>query len=425
MLVDCGPTAPHALGRIGSSLEGIHHVLITHGHPDHLNPAFLLTWQWVSADTRLNVWGPSGAIALCRDWLAPDASVDLHVVAPGDQWTLSTPTGVYTVTAVPAAHGHGDGDVLAEEALLYDVASADGTRLLYATDTGPLPDATIGALAGRFDAVMFDETFGTFTDHGRGHLDLSTLPGVIASLRDGGYVDDDTLLVATHLSHHNPPPAELSAALAGFGVVMFDDLDLVDIAAKTRDRQVSRRITLVTGGARSGKSHHAELLVAHHTDVHYVATGGNRDDDPEWRRRVARHQERRPPSWTTHETTDIEGVLHAAPADSVVLVDCLSLWLTRVLDDLGAWTRADCGGCDGALTARMESVNDALERSAASIVLVTNEVGMGVVPASASGRLFRDCLGRLNALLAQQCDDVVLVVAGRAMAIDRVPEGQR
>ncbi|MFX0595117.1 bifunctional adenosylcobinamide kinase/adenosylcobinamide-phosphate guanylyltransferase [Melissospora conviva] len=172
---------------------------------------------------------------------------------------------------------------------------------------------------------------------------------------------------------------------------------------------------LVTGGVRSGKSRHAESLLAGREQVTYVAAGPSaaEDPDPDWALRLAAHRDRRPASWTTLETRDLPAVF--AAAGGPVLVDCLGTWLTGVLDERGLWERpADEVGAvvddllDAAVTA-LAQVPD--------VVLVTNEVGLGVVPAHRSGRLFRDLLGTVNQRLAGACDEVHLVIAGRVLVL--------
>jgi adenosylcobinamide kinase/adenosylcobinamide-phosphate guanylyltransferase len=143
VLIDCGPGATHAANAAGVSLRSVEHVLLTHGHPDHLDPAFLLTRRWTSRNDTPRV-GTAAGHGL-RDWLGPDSMVELHVLAPGDDAGLQTARGTYAVRALPAQHAHGDGDVMAEEALLYAITAPDGARLLYATDTGRSP-ATAGLL---------------------------------------------------------------------------------------------------------------------------------------------------------------------------------------------------------------------------------------------------------------------------------------
>jgi len=170
---------------------------------------------------------------------------------------------------------------------------------------------------------------------------------------------------------------------------------------------------LVTGGVRSGKSLHAESLLAGRERVRYVAPGPvPSDDDPEWAARVADHQARRPEHWQTVETTDLAAALDA---DEPTLVDCLGTWVTAVVDELDGWsTVADDWRPE--LDRRLEALVGAVARST-DLVLVTNEVGLGVVPAHASGRLFRDLLGTVNQRVGAVCDEVHLVVAGRVLRI--------
>lgn len=168
---------------------------------------------------------------------------------------------------------------------------------------------------------------------------------------------------------------------------------------------------LVTGGVRSGKSHHAESLLT--GPVTYVAPGPTADD-ADWAARIAAHQERRPADWTTVESHDLVGVLATTPGD--MLVDCLGTWLTARLDALAVW---DAPGAEwaGALDAEFDAVVDALAARREPAVLVSNEVGLGLVAPHRSGRIFADSLGRLNQRVAAVCDRVVLVVAGQSLAI--------
>jgi adenosylcobinamide kinase / adenosylcobinamide-phosphate guanylyltransferase len=179
------------------------------------------------------------------------------------------------------------------------------------------------------------------------------------------------------------------------------------------------RRTLVLGGARSGKSVHAESLLHERSDVVYVATSGSRPDDSEWCDRVAAHRARRPAQWATVETTDVAELLTAAGPDQCVLVDCVSLWLAAVLDDSGLWQ--DQPGAADEVARRVDGLVTAVAASAATLVLVSNEVGSGVVPATVSGRRYRDELGRLNIRLAAACDTVTLVVAGIPVVLRDAP----
>jgi adenosylcobinamide kinase/adenosylcobinamide-phosphate guanylyltransferase len=166
---------------------------------------------------------------------------------------------------------------------------------------------------------------------------------------------------------------------------------------------------LVTGGVRSGKSRHAESLLDGAATVRYVAPGPVRDD-ADWQERIAAHRARRPAHWTTLEIGDLT---EALTTDDAVLVDCLGTWLTRLVDDAGMW---DAAMPD--LTAYVDAAVDrALSVLGGTVVLVTNEVGMGVVPEHRSGRVFRDLLGSVNQRFGAACDEVHLVVAGRVLRL--------
>lgn len=176
--------------------------------------------------------------------------------------------------------------------------------------------------------------------------------------------------------------------------------------------------TLVLGGARSGKSTRAELMLAPYPDVLYVATSGTRDGDREWADRVRLHRERRPASWRTAETCDLEAVLADREDTAPVLIDCLALWLTAVMDEHGAWSDDSWhGGGEQAVQRRCEALAAAWAATRRPAVAVSNEVGMGVVPATAAGRRFRDTLGRLNMAVADASEQVLLVVAGQVLTV--------
>jgi len=169
------------------------------------------------------------------------------------------------------------------------------------------------------------------------------------------------------------------------------------------------RRVLVLGGARSGKSRYAEELLRRRPDVEYVACGLPADgSDPEWDARVALHRSRRPASWRTSETLDLPAVL-LRPGPPVLL-DCLSTWLARVMDDCGVWTEAP--DADARLAAAVDDVAQAWARAGRRVVAVSNEVGSGIVPATPSGRRYRDELGILNARIAAASDRVWLMTAG-------------
>ena len=163
------------------------------------------------------------------------------------------------------------------------------------------------------------------------------------------------------------------------------------------------------GGARSGKSSYAEGVLAGERSVDYVACGLLPDDtDPEWADRVALHRARRPPSWRTVETLAVAEVLGSAGPP--VLVDCLTTWLARVMDDVGVW--AEEPGADDRLVGSVDALVAAWTETRRRVVAVSNEVGSGIVPATLSGRRFRDELGALNARVAAASPRVWLLTAG-------------
>ena len=425
LLLDSGPETPRAAERAGADLSRVRHVLITHQHPDHCSPAFLLLRSWVG-DGPLDVVGPPEVVELCRMWVAPDSPVRFVAVSPGDRLRL----GEYDVRVHAARHGPAGASVL------YDVAT--DRRLLYATDTGHLPDETVEAVSGAaFDMVLMEETFGDKADHGTDHLDLTAFAEQVRRLREVGAVTRDTDLVAVHLSHHNPPTRELSRRLAAWGARVVDDgthlsppaaveppAPVVEAPAVAEPvgagpfaaHRASPRRTLVIGGARSGKSREAERLLAAEPDVTYVATSYPPSMDDEWAERVRRHRERRPAEWRTEETLDVAGLL--AVEGGPLLVDCLTLWLTRVMDRHDAWDDDKwASSAEKAVRAEIDELLAAWRRTTRRVVAVTNEVGQGVVPETASGRRFRDLMGRLNARFAAETEDVRWCVAGRVTTL--------
>jgi len=169
------------------------------------------------------------------------------------------------------------------------------------------------------------------------------------------------------------------------------------------------RLTLVLGGARSGKSRFAESVIAALPPPWiYLATA--EAGDAEMAERIAAHRARRPDGWQTIEAPhDLAGAVAAAPADGALLVDCLTLWLAnRMLAE------AD-------LEAEIGRLEDALARRAGAAVLVSNEVGCGIVPDNALARRFRDMQGWLNQRIAARADRVVLMVAGVPLTVKGSP----
>jgi len=162
---------------------------------------------------------------------------------------------------------------------------------------------------------------------------------------------------------------------------------------------------LVLGGARSGKSRYAEgRIVAEGGARTYIATAQAFDD--EMRDRIVRHRDDRGPGWSTIETPiDLVDAIGRAAPDAAVLVDCLTLWVSNLLlADIDIDRE----------TARLVA---AIAARTGPIALVSNEVGLGIVPDNALARRFRDVAGRLNQVVAGRCDEVVFVAAGLPLVL--------
>lgn len=166
------------------------------------------------------------------------------------------------------------------------------------------------------------------------------------------------------------------------------------------------RLTLITGGAASGKSTHAlRLASTWGPRVLFIATCVPRDD--EMHAKVARHKAQRPTGWTTLETADnLAAAL--APGFDGAIVDCLTLLISQ-------WLVADIPESD--ILSRIDVLTAAAKRTAYPVALVSNEVGLGLVPDNPLGRRFREIAGRANQLVAARADDVELLVSGISVRI--------
>jgi adenosylcobinamide kinase/adenosylcobinamide-phosphate guanylyltransferase len=170
-----------------------------------------------------------------------------------------------------------------------------------------------------------------------------------------------------------------------------------------------KSITLILGGARSGKSRFAQKLAARHSSVAFVATA--RPSDEEMRRKIERHKADRPAQWSTiEEPLLLETVLRQQAATfSLLLVDCLTLYTSNLMTA----EKED----PEAVLCRVDLLCDALRSGESSVVLVSNEVGSGIVPAYPSGRMFRDLLGEINQRVAAVADNVLFMVAGLPLVV--------
>ncbi|MFJ9561615.1 bifunctional adenosylcobinamide kinase/adenosylcobinamide-phosphate guanylyltransferase [Streptomyces fuscichromogenes] len=355
LLLDLTPGAAFAAARAGRSLGGVRQVLLSHPHD---GPA---------------VEVPAGLPQPAR---VPD----------GRELALLTGHRVRAVAMDAGGTG-------------YAVTGPDGQRLLY-LPPGGAPAGLENGGADSYDLVL---------------LDVVGRADALARLRAVGSVGPATDVVAVHLGHDVPPGPELRRRLAAAGARAVPDGTTLAVGVYEDVPDVPRR-TLVLGGARSGKSVEAERRLESFPDVLYVATGGTRGGDTEWAGRVAVHRDRRPGSWRTTETCDLVPLL--AQDGPPLLIDCLSLWLTDAMDAVGAWDDTEwAAGGEKALRERARELTEAVRATRRTVVAVSNEVGSGIVPATASGRRYRDELGRLNAAFAGECEQVVLVVAGQAVVL--------
>jgi adenosylcobinamide kinase / adenosylcobinamide-phosphate guanylyltransferase len=171
-------------------------------------------------------------------------------------------------------------------------------------------------------------------------------------------------------------------------------------------------LTVLLGGARSGKSALAlRLASSQHAPRVFIATAEALDD--EMAERIGRHRAERGSAWSTvEEPADLTAALGAVPADACVVVDCLSLWIANLMER----------GLDDADVLRLSAEAGDLAAGRPGVTIaVSNEVGMGVVPVHELGRRYRDGLGRVNAAWVARSADARLVVAGRTLALERVP----
>ncbi len=347
LLLDLTPGAAFAAARAGHSLGGVRQVLLSHPHD---GPA-------VEVPARLP-----------QPVRVPDGS------------ELALLTG-HRVRAVPM-DSPGTG---------YAVTGPDGQRLRHLP-----PGAAPAGLEENGDSYAMVVA------------DVVELLDALAKLRAVGAVGPMMDAIAVHLDHDVPPGPELRRRLAAAGARAVPDGTTLDVGVYEDVPDVRAAPSCSAG--RSGKSVEAERRLQSFPGVLYVATGGSRKGDNEWASRVHAHRERRPGSWRTVETCDLVPLLEGSGPP--LLVDRLSLWLTDAMDSVNAWDDAEwAAAANAAPRARVEELTSAVRNTRRTLVAVSNQVGSGIVPATASGRRYRDQLGRLNAGFAAECEHVLLVVA--------------
>jgi adenosylcobinamide kinase / adenosylcobinamide-phosphate guanylyltransferase len=298
----------------------------------------------------------------------------------------------------------------------WDVTGPDGARLLVADGSGVPADPP--AEAAPYQVLL---------------LDLVASPAQLGLLRRRGLAAAGSVAAVLHADHRVWSEQELARRCGFWDVLLPRDGDVLTAPA-SRGRQdqpaaadapgqpARPRRVLVLGGARSGKSRHAELRLAAEPRVTYLASGPYpagaapaADDD--WEQRVAAHRARRPPWWHTVESADAAAVLRSETG--VILFDGAGTWLAAVMQETGAWAGDGAAGpAQEQLAARVDDLVAAFRQTPArAVVAVSDEVGSSVHPAASAGRRFRDQLGWLNQRLAAESEEAVLMVAGRALSV--------
>ncbi len=179
------------------------------------------------------------------------------------------------------------------------------------------------------------------------------------------------------------------------------------------------KITLITGGARSGKSRLAqELARKSGGPVLFVATAEAGDE--EMKQRIAAHRKGRPPAWVTLEVTTHIGsqITRNIGQAQTVIIDCITLLINNVFQQYDE--KADASLLDKAVTAEIKELLDSINHSDAHFIIVTNEVGLGIIPADRVSRLYRDLLSKANQMLAEHADEVYLMVAGIPVVVKKL-----
>jgi adenosyl cobinamide kinase/adenosyl cobinamide phosphate guanylyltransferase len=313
----------------------------------------------------------------------------------------------------------------------WDVTAPDGGRLLVADGSGVTPEPPAGSRP--YDIVL---------------LDLLNDPAQLGALRSRELVPARTVVALLHADHRVSSEGELARRCGFWGVLVPGDGDVLTAPAgaastsgdparaagtepahsagtEPAGRPGQPRRVLVLGGARSGKSRHAELRLAAEPRVTYLAAGpfppgAQPTGDSDWAERVAAHQSRRPRWWQTVESIDAAAVLRSE--SGAVLFDGAGTWLAAVMEQSGAWADGAERGPGGPaalahIAEKADELVEAWRRTRARVVAVSDEVGSSIHPPTRAGRLFRDQLGWLNQRLAAESDETVLVVAGRPLTL--------
>ena len=307
----------------------------------------------------------------------------------------------------------------------WDVTGPGGARLLVGDQRGEQcgegnPATVPPDGAGPYDLVL---------------LDMLGKPAQLGALRHRGLVRTSTVIAVWPVDHRVSSEAERARRARFWDVIVPEDGDVLTAAspaataatAGTQSGPSQPRRVLVLGGARSGKSRHAELRLAAEPRVTYLAAGpyppgAQPAEDTEWTERVAAHRARRPPWWQTVESLDAAATVRSE--SGAIVFDGAGTWLAAVMEESGAWAQGEgdrgptaLGRAEARVAARVDELLAAWRQTRARVVAVSDEVGSSVHPPTRAGRMFRDQLGWLNQRLAAESEETVLMVAGRALTL--------
>lgn len=224
VVIDCGPQTTYQAVRLRESLIGVRAILFTHAHSDHFAPETLLYRSWVNPEP-LQIIGPKPVIEAVKPWLAPDSPVALRPVAAGDDIEVRD----YRVRVLPANHRVYD----EADSVLFDIQGRNHARMLWASDTGPLPESWFAQVRdARYDVVCLEQTFGerALSPY---HHDAVSFAQTVAQLREYGAVETDTKIVAVHLGHHNHDESVLSERLSSSGATAGVDGQIITMGVSS------------------------------------------------------------------------------------------------------------------------------------------------------------------------------------------------
>ncbi len=218
LLLECGPDLPRSAERHHVSLNEIEHLVVTHGHWDHCSGIPLLIRQWAKVNAPLSVIAPPLTLRSLQQWVSSDNQIEWIEAVPFRPIAL----GDYVVVPLLANH-----KAFGESAILPLVTDGDAF-VLWATDTGPLPDETIRALSTHpLDLVFLDQTWGDLAGPHSDHLNLNSFGEAISQLKSCGAITKKTHVAPIHLSHRNPPTQILQARIRNMGAKLPFDGDVI------------------------------------------------------------------------------------------------------------------------------------------------------------------------------------------------------